>query len=153
MITIWLGMTIQGLYCYLDMGNNTVMYSKCSHVPNQLEANRSDPKKFWRIINNTIIYSNSSYDYINFKNDEGTSLTLEDYCSYMNDYLVSIGKKPEHEFSNSIVCPPNYYNRDPILNTYVITKEDVIANLKEIDISKGSGIDFIPTFTIKDAFK
>ena len=23
-----------GLYCYLDMGNNTVMYYKCSHVPN-----------------------------------------------------------------------------------------------------------------------
>ena len=34
MITIWHGMTIQGLYCYLDMGNNTVTYHKCSHVPN-----------------------------------------------------------------------------------------------------------------------
>ena len=33
-ITIWHGMTIQGLYCYLDMGNNTVTYHKCSHVPN-----------------------------------------------------------------------------------------------------------------------
>ena len=26
------GITVQGLYCYLDMGNNTVMYYKCSHV-------------------------------------------------------------------------------------------------------------------------
>ena len=34
MITIWQGITIQGLYCYLDMGNDTVMYYKCSHVPN-----------------------------------------------------------------------------------------------------------------------
>ena len=33
-ITIWHGMTIQGLYCYLDMDNNTVTYHKCSHVPN-----------------------------------------------------------------------------------------------------------------------
>ena len=33
-ITIWQGITIQGLYCYLDMGNDTVMYYKCSHVPN-----------------------------------------------------------------------------------------------------------------------
>ena len=33
-ITIWQGMTIQGLYCDPDMGNNTVMYYKCSHVPN-----------------------------------------------------------------------------------------------------------------------
>ena len=35
-ITIWQGITIQGLYCYLDMGNNTIMYYKCSHVPNLL---------------------------------------------------------------------------------------------------------------------
>ena len=33
-ITIWHRMTIQGLYCYLDMGNDTVMYYKCSHVQN-----------------------------------------------------------------------------------------------------------------------
>ena len=33
-ITIWHGMKIQGLYCYLDMGNNTVTYHKRSHVPN-----------------------------------------------------------------------------------------------------------------------
>ena len=33
-ITICRRITIQGLYCYLDMGNNTVMYYKCSHVPN-----------------------------------------------------------------------------------------------------------------------
>ena len=30
-------MTIQGLYCYLDMGKNTVTYHKCSHVPNLLK--------------------------------------------------------------------------------------------------------------------
>ena len=35
-ITIWQGITIQGLYCDLDMGNDTVMYYKCSHVPNLL---------------------------------------------------------------------------------------------------------------------
>ena len=33
-ITIWNGMTIQGLYFHLDMGNNTVTYHKCSHVQN-----------------------------------------------------------------------------------------------------------------------
>ena len=31
---MWQGITIQGLYCYLDMGINTVMYYKCSHVRN-----------------------------------------------------------------------------------------------------------------------
>ena len=70
----------------------------------------------------------------------------------MNDYLVSIGENLENEFRNTNACPQNYYVRDPLPNEYVITKEDVIASLKEIDSSKGSGIDFIPTFIIKDAF-
>ena len=33
-ITLWQEITIQSLYCDLDMGTNTVMYYKCSHVPN-----------------------------------------------------------------------------------------------------------------------
>ena len=41
MITIWPLITIQGLYCYLDMGTNTVMYYKCSHVPNLISGNNS----------------------------------------------------------------------------------------------------------------
>ena len=32
MITIWQVITIQGLYCYLDMGNNPVMYYKINAV-------------------------------------------------------------------------------------------------------------------------
>ena len=40
MITIWHRMTKQGLYCYLDMGNNTVTYHKCSQVPNLLNVTR-----------------------------------------------------------------------------------------------------------------
>ena len=41
-ITIRQGITIQGLYCYLDMGNNTTaMYYKCSHDPNLLRALRA----------------------------------------------------------------------------------------------------------------
>ena len=31
-ITIWQGITMQGLCCHLDIGNNTAMYYKCSHV-------------------------------------------------------------------------------------------------------------------------
>ena len=33
-ISIWQENIIKSLYCDLDMGTNTVMYYKCSHVPN-----------------------------------------------------------------------------------------------------------------------
>ena len=37
-------------------------------------------------------------------------------------------------------------------NDYHITIEDIKVALKEIDTAKGSGIDYLPTFIIKDAF-
>ena len=111
---------------------------------------RSDPKKFWRIINNTIINNNSKNGHINLVNNDGIGLSLEHSCSYMNDYLVSIGDNLEREFcnSNTNVRPPRHYMKDQLLNDNVITKEDVLAS-QEIDNSKGSGMDLI---ILKDAF-
>ena len=105
---------------------------------------RSDPKKFWRIINNTIINNNSKNGHINLVNNDGIGLSLEDSCSYLNDYLVSIGDNLEREFcnSNTNVRPPRQYMKDQLLNDNVITKEDVLAS-QEIDNFKGSGMDLI----------
>ena len=66
--------------------------------------------------------------------------------------MVSISESLEEELSGTQYTSTSYYNGDPFLNTYVITQEDVVAGLKEIDTSKGSGIDFLPTCIIKDAF-
>ena len=132
--------------------NKLINGAKEEFIKDSLEANRSDPKKFWRIINSTIIKNGSSCEHINLKNAEGTSLTLEESCNYMNDYLVSIGESLEDEFSGTQYTPTSDYNIHPMLSRYMITQEDVIAGLKEIDKSKGSGIDFLPTFIIKDAF-
>ena len=73
--------------------NRLINSAKEEFIKESLESNISDPKKFWKIINNTIIKNNAGYDNVNLKNDEGTRLSLEDSCIYMNDYLVSIGDK------------------------------------------------------------
>ena len=133
--------------------NRLISSAKEEFIKDSLESNRSDPKKFWRIINNTIINNNSKNGHINLVNNDGIGLSLEDSCRYMNDYLVSIGDNLEREFcsSNTNLRPPRHYI-DQLLNDYVITKEDVLAILKEIDNSKGSGMDLVPTFILKDAF-
>ena len=132
--------------------NKLINSSKEEFVKDSLETNKSDPKKFWRIINNTIIKKGSNSDHTNLTHADGHILSLEDSCEYMNDYLVSIGDNLEREFSGVNSGPSRYYLKDSIISNYVITKEDVVCCLKEIDNSKGSGIDFIPTFVIKDAF-
>ena len=136
--------------------NKLVNSSKEEFIKESLETNRNDPKKFWRIINNTIIKKPKSSDQTNILDSHGHSLSYEDSCYYMNEYLTSVGDDLRKQFAN---CPPpnqssfEYYNRVKLDHTYIIQSADVIKILKDIDNSKGSGIEFIPTFIIKDAFE
>ena len=51
--------------------NKLINSAKEEFVKDSLEANKSDPKKCWRIINNTIIKKDSSCDNINLNHPDG----------------------------------------------------------------------------------
>ena len=73
----------------------------------------------------------------------------------MNNYLAGICDDLDNQFPDSepLHPPTNYYiNKVPLSHNYLITEEDIKSALKGIDSSKGSGIDYLPTFVIKDAF-
>ena len=136
--------------------NKLVNSSKEEFIKESLETNRNDPKTFWRIINNTIINKQTRTDPINLLDVHGNPLSYEDSCHYMNDYLSSIGDDLRDQFANG-PSPDDasfkYYNSESLMHTYSISPIDIINVLKEIDNSKGSAIEFIPTFIIKDAFE
>ena len=44
------------------------------------------------------------------------------------------------------------YSSIPLINNYIITNDDIIKVIGKIKSSKGSGIDFLPTFILKDVF-
>ena len=44
------------------------------------------------------------------------------------------------------------YSSIPLINDYIITNDDIIKVIGKIKSSKGSGIDFLPTFILKDVF-
>ena len=60
-------------------------------IKDTLESNKTDPKKFWRIINNSLINKQSGNDLVNFTGRDGQRLSSSDSCTYMNDYLAGIG--------------------------------------------------------------
>ena len=92
---------------------------------------------------------------INLLDPNGMRLSHQESCSYMNDYLTNFGVNLKSEFS---FLPPaekqtfEYYNKVQFDNEYEITCENMIQAVKDIDCSKGSGIDYLPTFIIEDAF-
>ena len=75
----------------------------------------------------------------------------------MNDYLTGLGITLSKQFEKNSInhdCPDyNSYDRVPLVHEYTILEDDIIKIIHDIETSKGSGIDFLPTFILKDAFK
>ena len=137
--------------------NKLINTSKQDFVKESLEINKSDPKKFWRIINNTLLKGGSSRAQTNLMSNEGITLSYKDSCTYMNDYLTDFGKTLTEQFLGNPINPScdyfKIYNKQPLDSTYTITEDDVLRAISDIETTKGSGIDFLPTFILKDAFK
>ena len=137
--------------------NKLINTSKQDFIKESLDLNKSDPKKFWRIINESLIKNQTSHDQFNLITDDDVSLSYEDSCTYMNDYLTGFGETLMNQFKDNPIDPgcPGYnsYTRATLLHEYVIVEDDVIKTINNIETSKGSGIDLLPTFILKDAFK
>ena len=61
--------------------NRLINSAKEEFIKDSLNTSKSDPKKFWRIINTTIIKNDSKDCRINLKNSDGIDLSLEDSCT------------------------------------------------------------------------
>ena len=129
--------------------------AKQDFIKESLEQNKSDPKKFWRIINNSILKKNPTQELTNLITDDGLNLSYKDSCSYMNNYLSSVGETLNNQFDDDI-DPTNIffntYSRIPNDHKYIITDADVLKVIGDIESCKGSGIEFLPTFILKDTF-
>ena len=135
--------------------NKLVNTAKQDFIKESLDSNKTDPKKFWRIINNTLLKKNTSYDKTNLITTDGQRLSLDESCTYMNNYLAGFGETLNNQYNNEINSDEPIFKtyQRPLINMeYVITEEDVLRTINGIDSSKGSGIDFLPTFILKDAF-
>ena len=135
--------------------NKLINSAKEDFIKDSLNSNLNDPKKFWRIINNSFLKGTKANEPINLLDDEGLSLTLEESCTYMNDYLTSFGVDLKRQFGNVHDTGPHSfssYDQGTLAYEYEIKTEDIISVLKDIDINKGSGLDYLPSFVIKDAF-
>ena len=132
--------------------NKLINSSKEDFIKTSLENNASDPKKFWRIINNSLLKNGNSSESVSLTDEEGVSLSDKASCTYMNDYLTNFGVNLKQQFTGNLPTPTGHYERAILDWNYEILACDLISILKEIDCSKGSGLDFVPSFIIKDAF-
>ena len=75
-------------------------------------------------------------------------------CEIINSHFANVGQRLHERFVGDINgVYQNVYNIDMCDNFAEFVEEDVVKIVKDIDVHKSLGIDFFPTFILKDCFE
>ena len=135
--------------------NILINNSKSAYIKETLDNNKDNPKRFWRILNDSLLKGNNKPTHVVFNKDNEDFTNTEESCDYMNCYLTDIGRKLYTQFQNAPNdhVYENIYNYDSSDTQIVFTCDDIVCIVNNIDVHKGSGLDFLPSFVLKDCFK
>ena len=126
--------------------------TKCNVTKNKLRENYSNPQKFWRQINSEILGRKERNGIEVLKNADGQCLIGKEAADYINNYHAKMGKSND---ALSRRWDEQTINMDKKIQDFVfrvIELLEVHQLIKDIDITKASGVDKISTRILKDCF-
>ena len=135
--------------------NKLVLNAKSEYIKNALEQNKDDPKKFWRILNNTLLKSEKDSANIVFDMGNNQYSSCSDSCEIINSHFANVGRNLYAQFdilTNNTIYQ-QIYGIDTCDDDIKFCVNDVVKIVKKIDVHKSSGIDYLPTFILKDCFE
>ena len=145
--------------------NSNIRQAKRDFVLDELKQNQNNPKKFWKVIREIIPSDKSDRQSDILLKDAGIKLDREEVAHYINNYFVNVGKV---SLSNNVsddfnspnsqslqdATPESTLSSDLALKQFEeLNKIEVLKVIKEINISKSSGLDNISSFIIKELFE
>ena len=130
-------------------------------IKSKLEEHINDPKKFWKALAN-VIPGNKDLNNctFNLRDDDSEALSNDVAASYVNEYFATIGQKlavkigdPTHTELPVLddVLKQNFLHL-PKLNINVFALEEVMKEIKNIEIYKSSGLHNISSRILKDVW-
>ena len=131
----------------LEVSRNSKLY-----FPAGLESTNQDPKKFWRIINNSLINPVSNTSDINIKTDSDEIISGPVVSEHFNNYFSSLGNNLQDQYSHQSDRSGVFkvYNRLQIDSHLYVTNELVEDVIADLNVHKGSGVTNVPSFALKD---
>ena len=149
-----------------NVTNSYIRSSKREFVLNELKENDNNVKKFWKTIRKVVPSNKSTTDCSILLKDNGEKIEKGQVATYINDFFINVGKRKRP----SELTPANNINNEdleldidmgePDCSTEPeldrgfdqVTEKEVYRTIKNINISKSSGIDSMSSFVLKEAF-
>ena len=138
-----------------NRANRLILATKGEYIKEILHKYKDDPKKFWRVLNSNLLKGKEISSDITFNKGNDVYTTISESCEYMNKHFAGIGKKLHSQFNNNLLSE-NYdcmYNLENSCDDIMFDVADIVKLVKDINIHKGSGIDYLPSFILKDVFE
>ena len=145
-----------------NLTNSNIRQARREFVLSELKENESDAKKFWKVIRGIIPSDKKTGDNNILLKDRGTQIVKEGVAHFINDYFVNIGNfvPPDNFSSDEISTEPSSPEQDhpnasaftPAWKLTKVTETEVFKVIRDINVSKSSGLDNISSFIVKEAF-
>ena len=123
---------------------------KSELIKQELNKNKSAPRKFWRNLREVIPNQQSQTLNTLYDADLGRQIEREELPDYINRFVSEVGAKlavPLLPLIGPVGYPPDAQN----LPTYHLFEDDINEVISEVDTSKSSAIDNINSMVLKDA--
>ena len=136
--------------------NSNIRCSKREFVLKELNENGNDAKKFWKVIRKVIPSKQSSSQDILLKRDVGQKIERHLIPDYINEFFINVGKVdcPKNSTAGLSHTGPSGAEALPEQTKPLdrVTEAEVYKIIKDINVSKSSGIDNLSSFILKEVF-
>ena len=134
--------------------NVNIRQAKRDFILDELNSNSEDPKKFWKVIHKVVPSKGTAKKHDILLKDGNSKVVKEEVAQFINDYFINVGNLTESDSTymnqNSFEYTAAQGDAFPKLEN--VTEGDVYKIVKDINVSKSSGLEDIGSFVIKEAF-
>ena len=128
------------------------LHTKEEVLKSQIRENFSNPRRFWRKINDIIGNNKQSKCFSTIHNDDEVKLENQEAADFMNEYFTNIGKSLNANNSSTWHAHSFFRIEAPeSFSLNVVTSEIVLQYVRKMNVSKPSGIPFLNNKVLKDA--
>ena len=145
-----------------NVTNANIRQAKREFILEELKTYDNDPKKFWKVIKKIVPSGKSNQKHDILLKDEGTKVNKEDVAQFINNYFINVGNSGMSDSQNQM--QPDLTQRlvgmdipeaskPEAHDLHKVNEGEVFRIVKDINISKSSGLENVSSYILKESFK
>ena len=149
-----------------NVTNSNIRMAKREFILQQLNNNENNAKKFWKVIREVAPSGNTKTKQDIFLKDGSDKVERDQVAQFINDYFINVGNfAVPAPRATPVTLPPSQLDLNSthsggqpsieapeLLNFDDVIEMDVIRAVKQINVSKSSGLSNVSSFVVKEAF-